>query len=382
MLLQSCRLLDRPHRVDVRIEGGRIAQISEALEPTPPEDVLNLGGKWLCPGFIDIHIHGAGDGELFDATPESIVKMSTTLARWGTTAFVGTTMVRPGDNRHLGMTAEMTGTELPGARCLGIHLEGPFIQMERRGGIPKSSIYPPSENAFQEVLDWTRGTLRMLTLAPELPGMDEVIEACHQHGVIPAMGHTSVTYEQTLKAFRQGVSHFTHLFNAMPGMHHRHPGPISALFDSDRATAQLICDGQHVHPSMIRMVVRNVGIQRIIGMTDGMRSLGLPDGEYFYDDRPYTSRDGVARYPDGTLIGTTMSQSQMAALFCSVTGVSMQEAIEIFSTNPARVLGLDQHKGRVAPGYDADLVVMDSEFTISHTLVAGQTVYTASDTPA
>jgi N-acetylglucosamine-6-phosphate deacetylase len=133
---------------------------------------------------------------------------------------------------------------------------------------------------------------------------------------------------------------------------------------------------------MIRMVVRNVGIQRIIGMTDGMRSLGLPDGEYFYDDRPYTSRDGVARYPDGTLIGTTMSQSQMAALFCSVTGVSMQEAIEIFSTNPARVLGLDQHKGRVAPGYDADLVVMDSEFTISHTLVAGQTVYTASDTPA
>ncbi len=382
MVLQSCKLVDRPHRVDVRIIEGRIAQISETLQPAPSEYILNLGGKWLCPGFIDIHIHGAGDGDIFDATLESMVKMSTTLARWGTTAFVGTTLVRPKDNRHLHMAAELTGKELPGARCLGVHVEGPFIQTERRGGIPKSSIYPPSEKTFQELLDWTRGKLRMLTLAPELPGMDKVIGACHQHGVVPAIGHTSANYEQTLKAFRQGVSHFTHLFNAMPGMHHRHPGPISALFESDHVTAQLICDGQHVHPSMIRMAVRNMGIHRIIGVTDGMRSLGLPDGEYFYDDRPYNSREGVARYLDGTLIGTTMSQTQMAALFCSVTGLSMQEVVEIFSTNPARVLGLDQQKGRVAPGYDADLVVMDSHLRIVHTLVAGQTVYTASGTSA
>ncbi len=193
--------------------------------------------------------------------------------------------------------------------------------------------------------------------------------------VIASFGHSNATYEQTLDGFNAGISHVTHLFNAMASIHHRSPGPIVAIFENKDVTAQIICDGVHIYPSVLRFSFETLGPERTILITDGMQAMGMGDGEYVYNGIAYESRNGAARYKDGTLIGTALGLSQLVKRLMGFTGCPVDVAIKTVTENPARLLGLEDRKGSIAPGYDADLVLLDDDFSVHTTIVAGKIVF-------
>ena len=376
IVLKNARLLEGAHPLDIAIRQGCIAAL-QPLDATTGQ-TLDVGGRRVIPGFIDLHIQGAGGADVLDATPGALQTMAKTLARLGTTAFLATSVIFPeGDNRHLRHAAEAMQTPVDGARILGIHLEGPYINPLKKGGLEPRCIYDRKTRPLTEVLDICGGALKMMTLAPELPGHLDLIDALLANGVVPALGHSHATYAETQTAFAAGIRHVTHLFNAMPGLSHREPGPLLAIFEHPEVTAQLISDGVHVHPGMVRLVSRLIGIERCIPITDGVQAIGLPEGRYIYNGRDYESRDGTARYLDGTLIGSALGMADIVWRFQRFTGCSLQEAVTAGSWQAARVLGVQDRKGRIAVGLDADLVVLNEDHSVWATLVEGLVVWRA-----
>ncbi|UCG59932.1 MAG: N-acetylglucosamine-6-phosphate deacetylase [Phycisphaerales bacterium] len=379
LLITDCRLFDAAKEQPTRsilIEEGTIAAIGPAAEAVHCDETLDAGGRMIAPGFIDVHIQGAGGADVLDATPEALATISRTCARFGTTGFLATTVYVPGkENRHLTVAAETVGRDLGGATLLGIHIEGPFISAQKRGMIQPNCVCPPSAECFAEIQDVCDGRLKMMTIAPELPGSVQLIESLVESNVVAAFGHSNATYEQTLDGFEAGVSHVTHLFNAMPSLHHRSPGPLAAIFESEYVTAQLIADGVHIHPAVVRLAFERLGADRVVPITDGMQALGLPDGEYIYNGLEYESREGTARYKDGTLIGTALGLSRLLDRLMTFAGCPLEVAIRAASQNPAKVLGLEKRKGTIETGKDADLVLLDEDCSVYATLVAGKIVY-------
>jgi N-acetylglucosamine-6-phosphate deacetylase len=380
LLLTGCRLYDAGDAAsltDVGIAGGRIDAVSPGLaRPGTDMETVGAAGRLLIPGLIDLHVHGAGGADVLDGSAEAMSTIARHLARLGTTSFLATTFLHPvhGD-AHLPAAGDAVGRDLGGARVLGLHLEGPFISPVRRGGIPPAALREPSPAALQVLLDRSAGGLRMLTIAPELVGAMALLPALDAGGVVASFGHSDATYEQARAAFDAGVRHVTHLYNAMRPLHHREPGPIPAIFEAPQVVAQLIVDGAHVDPVVVRWTATAIGADRCVGVTDGLRAVGLPDGTYDYGGRPFESRDGVARYLDGTLVGTTLSLLGVAQRFAHFAGLPFATAVDSASRVPAQVLGLDHRKGRIAPGYDADLVLLDHDGSVYATIVAGDVVY-------
>ena len=377
LILKKCRLYNRLNGplVTIIIENGRILYVGPDSIGESAESI-DIAGKIVAPGIIDIHIQGAGGGDVLDGNLSSLQAMSKTLARFGVTGFLATTVMNPDrNNRHLQVLADHWSDDLGGARILGCHLEGPFINPEKRGGIAEGAIYPPSGERLSEIFDLLGNGLKMMTIAPEIDGSRNVITELLKHGCIPSFGHSKANYRQAKEAFAKGVEHVTHVFNAMLPLHHREPGPLLALLESDRVTVQIISDGVHLHPAVVRFLYRSVGIDRCICITDGIQAVGLPEGKYQYNGREYISRDGVARYGDGTLIGTALALNEIGARFKKYTGCSLQEAVNSISLNPARLLGIDHRKGSIEPGKDADLVVMNSDFSVQMTIIGGKIVY-------
>ena len=366
----------REYLSDVRIEGGLIRQLGLNLTRGPNGDVIDAAGRALLPGFIDVHIQGAGGRDLLDTSDEALATISETCTRYGVTGFLGTTVFHPGTgNSHLVRTVGQSEMGPVGAHFLGLHLEGPFISPRKRGMIHPDAICEPSADVLGEVLERTGGKLRMMTIAPELPGSLEIIGRLSKLGIVPSFGHSAATYEQTLRGIEAGITHATHLFNAMDSIHHRAPGPLPAIFESKGVSAQIISDGVHIVPPVVRLAASLLGEDRCILITDGMRPLGLGDGNYVYDGRRYESKDGVARYEDGTLIGTSLGISQLAARFRRFTDWPLSAIAKATSWNPAKALGLNDRKGRISPGYDADIVITDRDFSVWKTIVAGRIAF-------
>jgi len=211
----------------------------------------------------------------------------------------------------------------------------------------------------------------MMTVAPELEGSDEVIRLLLENKVIVSFGHSSADYERTLKAIRMGVKHVTHFFNTMPPIHHRAPGPVLAIFESKDVTVQIISDGVHIHPSVVRFATRVLGEDRIILITDGVRSTGLPDGKYTYNGIEFVSSEGTARYLDGTLIGTSAGMNELAKRFARFTGISLSSVAKVASYNPAKLLSIEKYKGSVEEDKDADMVAITEDFRVRMTLIGG-----------
>lgn len=375
LLVTNCKLFDTGKTVSILIEDGTIAKVGQ-IKRAGLGNVLDAKGLFVAPGFIDVHIQGAGGADTLDGTPEAFETISRTCARFGVTGFLATTVCRPnGDNRHLKVAAEMTNRFLGGAALLGIHLEGPFISPNKRGMIRPDCVCPPSAAVLDDILEKTAGHLRMMTIAPELPDGTELIQRLMQRGIVASFGHSQATYEQTLAGFQAGLSHVTHLFNAMPSIHHRSPGPLVAIFETEQVTCQVIADGVHIHPAVLRMTFEKLGPQRVMLITDGMQALGLPDGKYMYNGNEYESRAGTPRYKDGTLIGTSLGLSELLKRFMGFTGCGLETAIRTVTENPARLLGLDNKKGILAVGLDADLVIFNSDLSIHATIVAGEIVF-------
>ncbi len=379
LLITNCRLFDASEGeevISVLVRDGLIAAIGRASDTCTGGNVLDAQGRILAPGFIDIHIHGAGGADVLDETPEAFETISQTCARFGTTAFVATTVFKPHQaNRALTVAAEQVGRDLGGARMLGIHLEGPFISTRRKGAILPECVSPPSQQILDEILEVTRGHLKIMTIAPELPGADEVIGRLVGCGIVASFGHSAATYEQTLAGFDAGISHVTHLFNAMSAIHHRSPGPLTAIFENEQVSAQLICDGVHIHPALVKLAFGILGAERVVAITDGMQALGLGDGRYIYNGLEYKSRDGVNRYRDGALIGTALPLNRLVERLIRFTGCSLEAAIRTATENAARAIGVEQRKGCIAEGKDADLVLLEPDLSVWATMVGGKIVF-------
>jgi N-acetylglucosamine-6-phosphate deacetylase len=379
LLIKQCRLYtsatsDPP--VDILIDGGKIVAIGQIRQPGTSADILDSLGRIAIPGPIDLHIQGAGNADVLDGTEDSLRRMSRTLARLGTTAFLGTTVAKPSArNRHLKVARDFMGADLGGATLLGIHLEGPFINEKRRGGIDPISIYSSSPTGLDEIFDATGDSLKMMTVAPELPGNLDIVRTLVQRGVVVSFGHSDASYEETKRGFDAGIRHVTHFLNAMPPLHHRSPGPVLAIFDDERVTLQIISDGHHLHPGIVRLIYQLAGLGRCVCITDGIGGMGLPEGRYVYNGREYDSRSGAARYLDGTLIGSTLSLLDVASKFMEFTGCSLRAGIESVTMNPARALGLDSSKGSIEIGKDADIVLLEDSRLVFATIVCGRLCY-------
>ena len=379
LLITNCRLYDAPddkQTTSVLIEEGVITQIGQIEPGSASINTLDAQGRVIAPGFIDVHIQGAGGADILDSTPEALEAISRTCARFGVTGFLATTVFKPEqDNRHLALAAEYAGRDLGGANLLGIHLEGPFISLEKKGMIQPDCICLPSKHILDEIQRVTAGHLSMMTIAPELSGSRQIIGSLVDSNIIASFGHSSATYEQTLDGFDAGISHITHLFNAMASIHHRSPGPLVAIFQSEHITAQVITDGVHIHPAILNFAYEKLGPDRTFPITDGMQAIGLGDGMFIYNGIEYESKAGAARYKDGTLIGTALGLSQMIERFIAFTDCPLDTAIRMVTQNPAGLLGLQDKKGTIAVGKDADLILFDDNLSVHTTIVNGKTVF-------
>jgi N-acetylglucosamine-6-phosphate deacetylase len=380
LLITNCRLLDAPDDVQtasILIENGSISRIGHINTSLDTNNILDAQGKIAVPGFIDVHIQGAGGADILDATPEALNAISQTCARFGTTSFLATTVFKPEQkNQHLKIASEYVGQELNGANLLGIHLEGPFISMQKKGMIQPDCICPPTIKVLDEILEITNGQLKIMTIAPEPPDSTQIIKRLIDSSIIASFGHSSANYEQTIDGFNAGISHVTHLFNAMSTLHHRTPGPLAAIFQTKHITAQIICDGVHIHPAVLKLAFEILGPNRIIPITDGMQALGLGDGRFIYNGIEYESKNGTARYRDGTLIGTALGQSQLLERLMDFTDCPFEDAIKTVTQKTAELLGIEDRKGSIAPGKDADLVLLDRKCSVHTTIVGGKIVFT------
>ncbi|UCF96384.1 MAG: N-acetylglucosamine-6-phosphate deacetylase [Spirochaetaceae bacterium] len=363
---------------EILLGDGKIRRISAQGTNRNYDRRIDATGMIVVPGFIDVHVQGAGGADVLDARPEALDTISLTCARYGVTGYLATTVYRTGgDNGHLRVATQERFRSGEGAELLGIHLEGPFIAAGKRGMIREDCLAPVENEILDRILELTGDGLRMMTIAPELPAALQLIRRLQTGGVVASFGHSEADYPQTLAGIEAGVGHVTHLYNAMMPMHHRDPGPIPALLESTGVSAQIIPDGVHIHPAMLRLAGLWLTGNRMVLITDGMQAMGLPDGRYLYNGLDYESKNGTARYLDGTLIGTALGMNELIARCLHHTDCSLAQVIQAASFNPACVLGLQDRKGSLDEGKDADLVLLESDLRVSMTIRAGRCVYEA-----
>lgn len=359
----------------VLIDDGRIAAVEQGDRTLPGDiPIHDASGLLLVPGFLELQLNG-GFGLDFTADPNTIWTVAAELPRYGVTAFLPTVITSPADTvrRAQQVLADGPPAGFGGAAALGLHLEGPFLNPAKKGAHNPAYLRAPDVTA---VAGWSpEAGVRLVTLAPELPGAPEVIDALVGRGVVVSAGHSLATHDQATAAFALGVRYVTHLFNAMPAIHHREPGLVAAALADPRVTVGIIPDGLHVHPALVDVVWRATGANRLNVVTDAMAALGMPPGEYVLGDYDVAVDEVSARLPDGTLAGCIMSLDDILRNLTAFTGCTLGEALATVSTTPARLLGLDDHKGRIAPGYDADLVLLTPDMRVVETFVNGQSVF-------
>ncbi|MEZ4767174.1 MAG: N-acetylglucosamine-6-phosphate deacetylase [Caldilineales bacterium] len=361
----------------VLVNDGRIAAVGRAAETACPTEaqVLDADGLLLVPGFIDLQFNG-GFGCDFTADPTTIWQVASGLPRWGATAFLPTVITSPLERVA---AAQQVIASRPagfrGAAPLGLHVEGPFLNPQKKGAHNPAYLRNPS---LEAVTDWSPQTgVRLVTLAPELPGALPVVEALASRGVLVSAGHSTATFDQAVAAFDAGARYGTHLFNAMPTLLHREPGLPGALLTDPRPVVGLIADGIHTHPAIVSLVWRALGTERLNLVTDAMAALGMGPGTHLLGDFEVTVDATSARLADGTLAGSILSLDQALRNLIKFTGCSLSDALATVTTTPARALGLDHERGQIAAGYVADLVLLSPDLEVRGTVVAGELVYTA-----
>ena len=367
-------------------DDGRIAYAGPMdCAPQSGGRTLDLRNRLVIPGMIDIHVHG-GKGIDLGVTPmasDSIRDDLHTFSRWvaksGVTGFLAGIGMKDAEStlERLRTYADLFDEGLPGAEGLGIYMEGPFMNPEQKGAIPAEWLRNPDIAEARAFLEAGRGWIRQITIAPELPGAQDVASLFRQSGVVVALGHSSATYDQARDALKGSWTNITHTFNKIGMLHHREPGIVGAILESDDITTELIADTIHVHPAVMRILLRCVGPDRIALITDATLLAGLPDGEYDWEGRKITVRDGWARIPAGNLAGSTVTLNTCVRNMHQIVGASLQEAVQMATLNPARAMGFARHLGSLRPGRPANLAVIDRDVNVSLTMVNGKIVYQA-----
>ncbi len=359
---------------------GKLVYVGPMATLAPNDgEQIDLGGRLLAPGLIDIHVHG-GNGITFGAGPslsEELHAYSHWVCEHGVTGFLCTIAAASIEEEIsvVDQYAAALDAGLSGAEGLGLHLEGPFLSVEKRGAFNPAWLRPPDVSAARELLAAGRGWIRQATLAPELPGASDVAELLHASGVVVAMGHTNADYACASEALRGVYRHVTHTFNAQSPFDHRAPGAVGAILSSDEVTAEVIADMIHVHPAAIRVLWRCLGTDRLVLVTDAMAGAGLADGEYELVGHHVTVKGGRASLSNGTLAGSVVTLDQCVRNMHGDLGLPLGEAVRMASLNPAHAMGLADRLGSIAVGKDASLVVLDEGLRISMTVVRGKIVY-------
>ncbi len=372
----------------VLVRGGRIAAVGPARDVGFPQSEhvnrIDVSGGIIAPGLVDLQINGAA-GVLFtdEPTEDAIDTMSAALPQFGCTSFLPTLLSCSEDVTHRALkSAASACVRLPsGAQALGVHMEGPFLAPARAGAHDRRYLRLPSTTDLRRWLDESDGALRLLTLAPELPGASDVIREAVRCGVTVAVGHTAATYEEASQATGLRASVVTHLFNATGGLTAREPGVVGAALALDTLSASLIADGIHVHPATVRAVVKAKGPERTVLVTDAMPPVGTTTHEFSLLGRRVTVRDGACRLDDGTLAGSVLTMDQALRNLVEWTGLPLQDALGMATLLPARLIGADATKGNLEAGKDADVVVLDRDLRVLLTIVGGRVVYHAPDFP-
>ncbi|MGW0788417.1 N-acetylglucosamine-6-phosphate deacetylase [Streptomyces sp. NPDC002911] len=350
----------------VIVEGTRIAGSTSEGART-----VDLSGHWLVPGFVDVHNHGGGGASFATGTAEDVLTGARTHREHGTTTVVASTVT--GEMDFLARQAGLLSELVEQGELAGIHFEGPFISPCRKGAHSEGLLRDPDPAEVRKLLDAARGTAKMVTLATELPGGIESVRLLAEHGVIAAVGHTDATYEQTVEAIDAGATVATHLFNAMPALGHRAPGPIAALLEDERVTVELINDGTHLHPAALELAYHHAGAGRVALITDAMDAAGANDGFYELGPLAVEVKDGVARLVEGgSIAGSTLTLDTAFRRAVTVDRIPVEDVVRSISANPARLLGLYDRVGSLEPGKDADLVVLDADFVLKGVMRRGE----------
>ncbi|MFD0369902.1 N-acetylglucosamine-6-phosphate deacetylase [Streptomyces sp. NPDC059071] len=349
----------------VIVENGRIAGAAPEHVPT-----LDLTGHWLVPGFVDMHNHGGGGASFTSGTVDEVLTGVRTHRQHGTTTVVASFVTGEMDflTRRAGLLSELAEQ----GDIAGIHFEGPFISPCRKGAHDETLLRDPEPAEVRKLIDAARGQARMVTLATELPGGIDSVRLLAEHGVIAAIGHTDATYEQTRAAIDAGATVATHLFNAMPGLGHRAPGPIAALLEDERITVELINDGTHLHPAALELAFHHAGPARAAFITDAMDAAGFGDGRYMLGPLEVEVKDSVARLVEGgSIAGSTLTLDRAFKRAATVDGLPVESVVQAISANPAKLLGVYDRVGSLEPGKDADLVVLDEDFELKGVMHKG-----------
>lgn len=357
------------------VAGGRILAVGgPSLPVSDATEIRKAPGLILAPGFLDLQVNG-GFGLDFTADPAAIWGVAARLPRYGVTGFLPTIITSPPETVHAAQRVLAAGPPdgWTGAVPLGLHLEGPFLNPGKKGAHNPAYLRTASSEG---IAGWSpENGVRLVTLAPELPWALEATAELSRRGVVVSAGHSLADFDEAVAGFDAGARYATHLFNAMPALHHRDPGLVAAALADSRVTVGLIPDGLHVHPALVKLVWRLLGRDRLNLVTDAMAAMGMSPGEYALGDFQVRVDDSSARLPDGTLAGCILSLDAILRAFRSMTGASLPDTLATVTTTPAATLALDNRIGRIAPGLAADFVLMGPDLSIVETFIAGEPVF-------
>ena len=366
----------------ILIRDGVIESVGPRSEISLPAGAAEViaPDQIAAPGFVDVHIHGAGGRDVMEGSPDALSTVAKTIARHGTTSFLATTVTASPDDtcRSVEGIADYIAHQFEAAESkaevLGIHYEGPFINKARRGVHPPEWVQLPNAELLQRLLQAASGTGRLITIAPELLGAVPFIKAAREAGVVVGMGHTDATYEQARAAIAQGVRHAVHVYNAMRPFSHRDSGVIGAVLTSPEVTAELIADGVHVEEAAMRILLQAKGPGCIILISDGLSATGMPDGKYMLGKFEVTVSGGVCRNAEGKLAGSTLTLDRALRNVVGL-GIAVADAVQMLTANPAKLLGLEFKKGHLRSGADADIVLLNGDLQVTNVWTRGIPLY-------
>lgn len=357
--------------IDIGLDGDTIKTLEKGLTG---DVLIDATGLLVVPGFIDVHIHGYNMMDTMQGKA-AVMGMARSLPKHGVTAFLPTTMCHTLERTREALegVAEAMAAPQEGAAIVGCHMEGPYVNVEAKAAQPEWGIFPPSVDGYEKLVKDLPDMVRLMTIAPEVDGMDALIEHLVAKGVALTAGHTTASYEQHQCAVGMGVRQLTHAFNGMPGMHHRMPGTIGSALLDERVLAQAICDGIHLAPPIIALLYRLKGAKGMLLITDAMMATGAGDGDYTLGDGAVHVKDGIARLAAGNLAGSTLTMDQAVRNAVSY-GVKLEDALTMASQTPARSIGLAR-RGEIQVGHFADLALLTQNLDVVYTIAAGKIMY-------
>ena len=365
----------------VTINNDTIEAVTRDCAVRPRDLTISAPGCLIAPGFVDLHVHGGGNADFMDGTAKSVLQVARTHARFGTTRLLATTLTGSREQLDEAIRSIRNFTESPRpddcARIEGIHLEGPYICVHKRGAQPREYVRDPDVDEWEHWHELSAGLIKQITMAPELPGAPELIDRCIARGVRVSMGHSDATSAEARSAIALGASQVTHVFNAMRPLHHREPGLLGEALTSAEVFVELIADGVHVDPRIVDLVVRVAGEDRVVLITDAIEGAAMPSGVYRLGGEEVLIASGTAKFSNGTLAGSVLTMNRAFANVIQFAKVSPQSASRMATANALRQLGLSDHCGRVEAGQIADLVVMQPDGRVLATIIGGVIAYRA-----